>query len=86
MESPPSKSDHRVVAAQQDLESKNHRLRAQLGASELAHQQVKPGEAAVATRREPTHQDIYHKIREVVGIGEAGGVFLGLRGGRDAGL
>ena len=61
-----------MVAAQQELESKNRRLRAQVGASELLHEQVreqvKPAEAAVATRREPTHQEIYHRIREVVGL------------------
>ena len=60
-----------MVAAQQELESKNRRLRAQVGASELHEQvreQVKPPEAAVATRREPTHQEIYHRIREVVGL------------------
>ena len=39
---------------------------------ELAHQQVReqvnPAEAALATRREPTHQEIYNEIREVVGL------------------
>jgi len=62
-----------MVAAQQELESKNRRLRAQVGESELAHrqvrEQVKPAEAVVVTRREPTHQEIYNKIREVVGLG-----------------
>ena len=61
-----------MVAAQQELESKNRRLRAQVGASELQHEQVreqvKPAEAAVPPRREPTHQEIYHRIREVVGL------------------
>jgi hypothetical protein len=61
-----------MVAAQQELESKNRRLRAQVGASELLHEQVreqvKPPEAAVPPRREPTHQEIYHRIREVVGL------------------
>ena len=44
-----------------------------MGASELLHaqarEQVKPAEAAVATRREPGRQEIYNKIREVVGLG-----------------
>jgi hypothetical protein len=61
-----------MVAAQQELERRNRRLRAQMGASELMHQQVreqvKPAEAAVAWRREPTHQEIYQKIREVMGL------------------
>jgi hypothetical protein len=61
-----------MVAAQQELEGKNRQLRAELGESELMHQQVreqvKPAEAAVATRREPTHMEIYNKIREVVGL------------------
>jgi hypothetical protein len=61
-----------MVAAQQELTSKNRRLRAQLGDSELVHQQVreqvKPAEAAVALRHEPTHQEIYDKIREVMGL------------------
>jgi len=61
-----------MVAAQQELESKNRRLRAQMGASELLHaqarEQVKPAEAVVATRREPGRQEIYNKIREVVGL------------------
>jgi hypothetical protein len=43
-----------------------------VGASEFAdghvREQVKPAEAVVATRREPTHQEIYNKIREVVGL------------------
>jgi len=62
-----------MVAAQQELESQNRRLRAQMGANELVHaqarEQVKPAEAVVATRREPGHQEIYNKIREVVGLG-----------------
>jgi hypothetical protein len=62
-----------MVAAQQELERRNRRLRAQVGASELMHQQVqeqvKPAEAAVAwRRREPTHQEIYQKIRDVMGL------------------
>jgi hypothetical protein len=61
-----------MVAAQQALESKNRRLRAQVGASELLHQQVqeqvKPAEA-VATRREPTRQEIIKKISEAIGVG-----------------
>jgi hypothetical protein len=60
------------MAAQQELESKNRGLCAQVSDSELAHrhvrEQVKPAEAAPATRREPTHQEIYNKIREVVGL------------------
>jgi hypothetical protein len=35
---------------------------------EAQGKQVKPVEAAVAARREPTHQEIYNKIREVVGL------------------
>jgi hypothetical protein len=73
IESRRSKSGHGLVAAQQELESKNRGLCAQVGASELAHQhvreQAKPAEAVVATRREPTHQDL-QKGMEVVGLGE----------------
>jgi hypothetical protein len=61
-----------LVAAQQELESKNRGLWAQVGASERAHrhvrEQVKPAEAVVATQREPIHQELYNKIREVVGL------------------
>jgi hypothetical protein len=60
-----------MVAAQQDLESKNRRLRVQVCESEFGHQAVReqePAEAVPATRREPTHQEIYNKIREVVGL------------------
>jgi len=61
-----------MVAAQHGLESQNRRLRAEVGESELAHaqtrEQVKVAEVVVATRREPTREEIYNKIREVVGL------------------
>ena len=61
-----------MVAAQHGLESQNRRLGAEVGESELAHaqtrEQVKVAEVVVATRREPTREEIYNKIREVVGL------------------
>ena len=63
-----------MVAAEQELESSNRRLRARVGGSEVAHQQVreqiKPAEAVVAGRREPTHEEILAKISAVIGVGQ----------------
>ncbi len=62
-----------MVAAQQELESKNRRLRARVAESEVLHQQVrertKPAEAVVAQHREPTHQEIIAKISAAIGVG-----------------
>jgi hypothetical protein len=48
------------------------RLRARLADNQITHQQVseqvKPAEAAVAKRREPTYQEIFDKISAVVGL------------------
>ncbi len=62
-----------MVAAQQELESKNRRLRARVAESDVLHQQVreqtKPAEAVVAQHREPTHQEIIAKISAAIGVG-----------------
>jgi hypothetical protein len=61
-----------MVVAQQELESQNRRRRARGGESEIVHQQVreqiKPAEAVVAQRREPTHEEIVRKIGEAIGL------------------
>jgi hypothetical protein len=61
-----------MVPAQQELENKNRRLRARLADNQITHQQVseqvKPAEAGVAKRREPTYQEIFDKIGAVVGL------------------
>jgi hypothetical protein len=61
-----------MVAAQQELESNNRRLRACVPDSQLTHQQVqeqtKSAEAVVAERREPTREEIIEKIADAVGL------------------
>jgi hypothetical protein len=61
-----------TAAAQRGLESKNRRLGAEVGESELVHaqtrEQVKSAEVVVATRREPTREEIFNKICDVVGL------------------
>ncbi len=61
-----------MVVAQQELESQNRRLRARGAESEIVHQQVreqiKPAEAVVAERREPTREEIVRKISEAIGL------------------
>ena len=63
-----------MVAAQQALERKNRRLRAEAATSEVAHQQfreqIRPAEAAVPERHEPTREEIFCKISEVIGVGQ----------------
>jgi hypothetical protein len=61
-----------MVVAQQELESQNRRRRARGAESEIVHQQVreqiKPAQAVVAQRREPTHEEIVRKIGEAIGL------------------
>ena len=61
-----------TAAAQRSLESKNRRLRAEVGESELMHaqvrEQVKPAEVVVVTRREPTREEILQKFRDAIGL------------------
>jgi len=63
-----------MVAAEQELESSNRRLRARVGGSEITHQQVldqiKPAEAVVAERYEPTHEEIIAQISAAIGVGQ----------------
>ncbi|HWU40686.1 MAG TPA: hypothetical protein VN203_23815, partial [Candidatus Acidoferrum sp.] len=63
-----------MVVAQQELESKNRRLRARVGESEVVHQQVqqqiKPAGAVVAERQELTDQEIFKRISAVIGVGQ----------------
>jgi len=61
-----------TAAAQRSLESKNRRLGAEVGESELMHaqvrEQVKPAEVVVVTRREPTREEILQKFRDAIGL------------------
>ena len=62
-----------MVAAQQELERKNRRLRARVGETELARLQVREqsqrAEAVLRRRREPTHEEIVRKISAAIGVG-----------------
>ena len=61
-----------IAAAQQGLERQKRRLGVQVGESELAHaqvrEQVKVAGVVVTTRREPTREEIIHKISEAIGL------------------
>jgi hypothetical protein len=75
-----------MVAAQQELESKNRRLRAQMGASELLHAQAREQrEAGGGGGTHPPRARPPGDLQQDQGgggVGRAGGVLVGFRGRR----